>query len=85
MAIYRILEKSWPDDHKTYHVHRRIFYFWFDVTAWADVFNIRDVIAYRNWFTSYEEAHDVVKALLNRKKLINKVVWTNEPQPKMNY
>ena len=86
MATYRIIKRRLGIDSKeTYHVERKVLCFWFDILNNSFIFGIDDVPNYRSWVDSKEEALTIIDKLMQPKKKRKEVVWTNEPQPKMNY
>ena len=78
MDIYRIIERKLDGRQakhgaKIYYIEKKFLFFWFNIRG------------YKGFFFSKEEALDAINKLLSPKQKKNKVVWTNEPQPKMNY
>lgn len=79
MAIYRIVERRLDGRQakhgtKIYCVQRKFLFFWVNILG-----------GYKSFFFSKEEALDAINKLLSPKQKKNTVVWTNEPQPKMDY
>jgi hypothetical protein len=86
MATYRIIKRRLRFDSKeTYHVERKVLCFWLDILNNSFILGTDGVANYKSWFNSKEEAMAVVDKLLQPKKKRKEVVWTNDPQPKMNY
>ena len=86
MATYRIIKRRLRFDSKeTYHVERKVLCFWLDILNNSFILGVDGVANYKSWFNSKEEAMAVVDKLLQPKKKRKEVVWTNDPQPKMNY
>jgi hypothetical protein len=86
MATYRIIKRRLRfDDKETYHVERKVLCFWLDILNNSFILGVDGVANYKSWFNSKEEAMAVVDKLLQPKKKRKEVVWTNDPQPKMNY
>jgi hypothetical protein len=86
MATYRIIKRRLRfDDKETYHVERKVLCFWLDILNNSFILGVDGVANYKSWFSSKEEAMAVVDKLLQPKKKRKEVVWTNDPQPKMNY
>jgi hypothetical protein len=86
MATYRIIKRRLRfDDKEIYHVERKVLCFWFDILNNSFIFGIDDVANYKSWFNSKEEALAIIDKLMQPKKKRKEVVWTNDPQPKMNY
>jgi hypothetical protein len=86
MATYRIIKRRLRfDDKEIYHVERKVLCFWLDILNNSFILGVDGVANYKSWFNSKEEAMAVVDKLLQPKKKRKEVVWTNDPQPKMNY
>jgi hypothetical protein len=86
MATYRIIKRRLRFDSKeTYHVERKVLCFWLDILNNSFILGVDGVALYKSWFSSKEEALAIIDKLMQPKKKRKEVVWTNDPQPKMNY
>jgi hypothetical protein len=86
MATYRIIKRRLRfDDKETYHVERKVLCFWLDILNNSFILGVDGVANYKSWFNSKEEALAIIDKLMQPKKKRKEVVWTNDPQPKMNY
>ena len=83
---YRIIEETYEDDHKKYHVEKLIFKFLF-IKFWKDyIYRIDDCgygsIVYKYRFHTYQECIDYLKKNIEEKeqakkkvKIINKQIF----------
>jgi pyridoxal/pyridoxine/pyridoxamine kinase len=86
MATYRIIKRRLRfDDKEIYHVERKVLCFWLDILNNSFILGVDGVANYKGWFSSKEEAMAIIDKLMQPKKKRKEVVWTNDPQPKMNY